>query len=74
MLNRNNLHKYQDRAVNHIIDKKTSGLFLDMGLGKTVSTLTASSDLLDDFAVMKILIVAPLRVANTVWHTEADNW
>jgi hypothetical protein len=74
MLDRSNLHDYQNRAVKHIIDVQKSGLFLDMGLGKTVSTLTAATDLLDDFAVMKMIIVAPLRVANTVWHTEAENW
>lgn len=74
MLNRDNLHEYQRRAVKHIIDKQKSGLFLDMGLGKTATTLTAASDLLDDFAVNKILIVGPLRVANAVWMQEADNW
>ncbi len=74
MLNRDNLHSYQNKAVNHIIKKEQSGLFLDMGLGKTTTTLTAASDLLDDFATTKVLIVGPLRVANTVWHTEAENW
>lgn len=74
MLNRSNLHDYQKRAVNHIIQKEKSGLFLQMGLGKTVSTLTAVSDLLDDFAINKILIIAPLRVSNTVWHVEASEW
>lgn len=74
MLNRSNLHDYQKRAVKHIIDKQKSGLFLDMGLGKTATTLTAASDLLDDFAVTKVLIVGPLRVANAVWRQEADNW
>ena len=74
MLNRDNLHAYQDRAVDFIKDKQTVALFLDMGLGKTVSTLTAVSDLLDDYAVMKVLIIAPLRVANSVWHKEALEW
>jgi SNF2 family DNA or RNA helicase len=45
-----------------------------MGLGKTVSTLTALSDLSDSFAVKRTLIVGPLRVANTVWKQEAQKW
>lgn len=74
MLSRDNLHEYQNKAVNFIIEKKRCGLFLDMGLGKTVSTLTAVSDLLDSLAVSRVLIIAPLRVANTVWKQEAENW
>lgn len=74
MLSRNNLHEYQNKAVNFIIEKKRCALFLDMGLGKTVSTLTAVSDLLDSLAVSRVLIIAPLRVANTVWRQEAENW
>ena len=45
-----------------------------MGLGKTVSTLTAISDLRDSFAVSKVLVIAPLRVANSVWGREAKGW
>lgn len=45
-----------------------------MGLGKTVSTLTALSDLSDSFAINRTLIVGPLRVANTVWKQEAQKW
>lgn len=74
MLTRSNLHDYQNKALAFIKDKRKCALFLDMGLGKTVSTLTAVSDMLDDFAVNKILIVAPLRVANTVWKQEAQKW
>ena len=74
MLTRSNLHKYQNEGVDFIKNNKGSGLFLDMGLGKTTTTLTALSDILDDFEIIRPLIVAPLRVANTVWHNEADNW
>lgn len=74
MLNRSNLHNYQNEGVDFIKNNKGSGLFLDMGLGKTTTTLTALSDILDDFEIIRPLIVAPLRVANTVWHNEADNW
>lgn len=75
MLTKDNLHGYQQRAVNHILTIPKSALFLDMGLGKTISTLTAIEDLLyDSFQVNKVLIIAPLRVCNTVWAQEAKKW
>jgi SNF2 family DNA or RNA helicase len=45
-----------------------------MGLGKTVSTLTAIVDLLDAFVIHRCLVIAPLRVANSVWKQEAETW
>lgn len=75
MLNRSNLHHYQERAVSHIIEKHKCALFLDLGLGKTITTLTAIEELMyDRFEVGKVLLIAPLRVCNTVWETEANNW
>lgn len=75
MLSKSQMHKYQSRAVNHILTIPKSALFLDMGLGKTVSTLTAIEDLMyDSFNVNKVLIIAPLRVCNTVWMQEAKKW
>jgi SNF2 family DNA or RNA helicase len=74
MLSRENLHAYQERAVAFIQEKRRCGLFLDMGLGKTSSTLTAISDLRDSFAIHKVLVIAPLRVANSVWAQEARKW
>lgn len=74
MLSRSDLHDYQNRAVDFIIREKRSFLALDMGLGKTATSLTAISDLLDSCAVNKVLIVAPLRVANSVWAQECRNW
>lgn len=74
MLTEANLHEYQKRAKKFVIDKEKTALFIDMGLGKTVITLSAYKELIDDFATKKILIIAPLRVANNVWHTEASNW
>lgn len=49
-------------------------LWVDMGLGKTVSTLTAIVDLLATKEVQKVLVVAPLRVAQHTWPTEIKNW
>lgn len=74
MLSRTDLHDYQKRAVDYIIDKKRSGLFLDMGLGKTATSLTAISDLVQSCLVKKVLIIAPLRVANSVWSQESSHW
>ena len=74
MLSRDNLHDYQNKALAFIKDKRKCALFLDMGLGKSVTTLTAASDMLEDFAVNKVLVIAPLRVANTVWKQEAEKW
>jgi len=74
MLNRDNLHAYQNRTVDFIIDHDKCALWLEMGCGKTVSTLTAITDLIDSFTVEKVLIVAPLRVANNTWHNEIANW
>lgn len=74
LLTRNDLHAYQNKAVDFIISKRRSMLILDMGLGKTASTLTAISDLIDGCAVNKVLVIAPLRVANSVWKQEAEKW
>lgn len=74
MLDRSNLHGYQRTAVDHIKEHPDSALFLDMGLGKTVSTLTAIVDLINFFEVSKVLIVAPKRVAEITWGDEVENW
>ena len=74
MLRRIDLRGYQRRAVDFIKANPCCGLFVDMGLGKTVSTLTASLDLLNAATVTRILIVAPLRPAQGVWRQEARKW
>lgn len=65
---------YQQFAINHILDHKASGLFLDMGMGKTVSSLTAIDNLLFLGEASKILVVAPKRVAEDTWSTEVAKW
>lgn len=67
-------YEYQRTAMQWIIDKPHCGLFLDMGLGKTVSTLTAMQQLIDDCEIEKVLVVAPKKVAETTWSTEAQKW
>lgn len=74
-MNENNLHEYQKAAVSHIIDHPAAGLFLDMGLGKTVSTLTAINRLMNVYMeVTKVLVIAPKRVAEDTWTTECGKW
>lgn len=74
-MNESNLHEYQRKAVQHIIDNPYSGLLLDMGLGKSISTLTAIKKLIDDYLeVSKVLIIAPKRVAESTWSDEINKW
>lgn len=68
------LHGYQRAAVDHIIDHPFCGLFLDMGLGKTVSTLTAIKRLYGLFEIGRVLVIAPKRVAEDTWTTECAKW
>lgn len=65
---------YQQYAINHILEHEASGLFLDMGMGKTVSSLTAIDDLLFLGEATKVLVIAPKRVAEDTWSTEVDKW
>ena len=74
LLNQNNLHDYQKQGVNHILDNFYCGLFLDMGLGKTVTTLTAVAKLIDNFEISKVLVIAPKKVTQVTWTDEAEKW
>ncbi|MGL9777136.1 hypothetical protein IGK28_001076 [Enterococcus sp. DIV0182] len=68
-------HEYQQYSIDFIKDHKIAALLLEMGLGKTVTTLTAIKDLMhDDFSVKKVLIVAPLRVTQSTWPNEIEKW
>jgi SNF2 family DNA or RNA helicase len=68
-------YPYQKRAIQHILDHPSAGLFLEMGLGKSVITLTAITELLhNSFEIERVLVIAPLRVADTVWTAEAEKW
>lgn len=68
-------HAYQQHCIDQILKTKKLGLFLDMGLGKTVTTLTAIRQLkYDRFQVHKVLIVAPKKVAEGTWSKEKDKW
>jgi len=68
-------HDYQTYATNFILQHPISAVFLDMGLGKSVITLTAIFDLvLDSFLIRKVLVIAPLRVARDTWPFEIEKW
>ncbi len=70
-----NPHNYQEYATNFIIENPISAIFLEMGLGKSVITLSAIFDLcLDYFDVGKVLVIAPLRVASSTWPSEIKKW
>lgn len=68
-------HEYQQYATNFIIKNPTSAVFLEMGLGKSVITLTAILELcLERFEVGRVLVIAPLRVARDTWPAEIQKW
>lgn len=75
MLRKKDLHEYQEEGVDHIINKKHSALFLEMGLGKTVTTLTAIEFLIyQELDIENALVIAPKRVAESVWDAEINKW
>jgi len=68
-------YPYQDHTINKILELPKVGLLLDMGLGKTVCTLTAIDDLMfNSFEISKVLVIAPKRVAEDTWMREIDKW
>lgn len=68
-------HDYQKYVIEYIEKHPVSAVFLDMGLGKTSITLTAINNLIFDyFAVHKVLVIAPLRVAKNTWSAEINKW
>lgn len=68
-------HDYQAYAIDYIETHPVAAVLLDMGLGKTVISLTAIADLLfDSFEAHRILVVAPLRVARDTWPAEIEKW
>ena len=67
-------YPYQEVCIKRVISEPCAGLFLDMGLGKSIITLTAASELLKSGVVSKVLVVAPLSVARATWASEALKW
>lgn len=68
-------HEYQAFATNFILEHPIAAILLDMGLGKSVITLTAIEELMHDrFEVSRVLVIAPLRVATNTWPSEIKKW
>ena len=70
MLKRTQLHPYQRELISKAASTPNMGLFLPPGLGKTSITLTIISEQFQG----KTLIIAPKRVAETVWDAEVKKW
>ena len=74
-MKRTDLHGYQNFCVDFLKSHPMAMLILEMGLGKSCISLTAILDLMfDSFDVGRVLVIAPLRVAKTVWPEERENW
>ena len=68
-------HEYQEYAIKFILSHPIAAILLEMGLGKSVITLTAIFELtLDSFLIRKVLVIAPLRVARDTWPAEIEKW
>ena len=74
MLEITDLHEYQKRAINYQCARNNTALWLDMGLGKTIVTLTTIRHLIDVGFLGGIVIVGPVRVIQAVWRQEAAKW
>lgn len=68
------LHDYQRTLVDFLLETPKSAAFVDMGLGKTVSTLTVFDRLAQSFAFRRCLVIAPIRVARQTWPGELAKW
>lgn len=74
-MNEADLHDYQIAAVEHIMNNTHCSLFLEMGLGKTVSSLTAIKKLMfEELEIAKTLVIGPKRVVESVWEAECEKW
>ncbi len=68
------IEAYQHEMLDFILDKSKCALWVDMGLGKTIATLTAIQHLIDQIEVRRVLVIAPLRVAKSTWPDEIAQW
>ena len=68
-------HNYQKYCIDRTVSDKSLGLLLDMGLGKTIITLTAINELIySRLEVEKVLVIAPKKVAESTWSKEIEKW
>lgn len=71
---REDLHPFQRACVRHLKQNPYSALFIDVGLGKSIISLTLIVDLLNSGEAKRVLVVAPLRVARSTWPEEIKEW
>lgn len=69
-----NPHEYQRKAIEWVLLHPFCGLFMEMGLGKSICTLTAIQSLIEDLQVGRVLVVAPKKVAEATWSDEVAKW
>lgn len=74
MRKRSELRDFQIQGYNHILKNDACGLFMDMGLGKTATVLTAISDQIDSLLIKNALVISTKSIANTVWEDETNQW
>lgn len=74
VLAKEDMHEYQHKAVQFLKDNPYSALFIDLGLGKSVISLTTILDMVCDFTVDEVLVVAPIKVARNTWPEEIKLW
>ena len=75
LLSLDDFHEYQKASVDHLQRNEKCGLFLDMGLGKTIITLTFLNKIIyEELEIDRALIVGPKRVVESVWTTEVEKW
>lgn len=74
MLSPSDMHQYQHKMVSHALQYPASMWWVSMGLGKTISALTAIDAMMKFGRVKRTLVVAPLRVCQSVWENEARTW
>lgn len=74
MLSFHDLHPYQKKAIEFILQNRQAGLWIGLGLGKTIISLSAIEILIRKKKSRKVLIIAPLQVCKSVWEQEAQKW
>lgn len=72
---REDMHLYQEECVEFLMKNSFSALFIDLGMGKTISSLTVIAELLESLSTdEKILVIGPVKVIADTWPTEVALW
>jgi hypothetical protein len=71
---RSDMHFYQEECVEFMLANPFSAVFIDLGMGKTVSSLTVIADLISNLDTEKVLVIGPVKVVTDTWPTEVEQW